>query len=231
MNTPSATPTGDGHRTIRVWDVPVRVFHWVLVVLLVTSVVTGQLGGNAMTWHMWSGYAILALVLFRVIWGIVGSHYARFADFVYGMRATLGYAGRLARLDPPPYAGHNPLGGWSVVLMLLCVAVQVVTGLFANDDIATEGPLVKHVSEATSTLLTRIHKLNINVLYVLVGVHVAAALFYLVVKRENLIGAMFTGMKRVPADSPYRDGRMASVWLALVLVIACAVVARVIVTW
>ncbi len=219
------------HRRLRVWDVPVRVFHWVLVSLIAVSWITVEIGGNAMTYHMWSGYAILALVLFRIIWGFVGSHHARFVDFVYGPRATIAYLRGLLRLDPPFYAGHNPMGGWSVILLLTCVLVQASTGLFANDEIMTEGPLVKHVSTDLSNLVTTIHRLNFNVLLGLVCIHIAAALFYLVVKRENLIGAMFTGVKKIPAQSGYAEQRMTSLWVAVVVLAIAAVVVRVVVTW
>lgn len=219
------------HRRLRVWDVPVRVFHWVLVSLIAVSWITVKIGGNAMTYHMWSGYAILALVLFRVVWGFVGSHHARFSDFVYGPRATIAYLRGLLRLDPPFYAGHNPMGGWSVILLLTCVLVQASTGLFANDEIMTEGPLVKHVGTDLSNLITTVHRLNFNILLALVCIHVAAALFYLLVKRENLIGAMFTGVKKIPAQSGYTEQRMTSLWVAVVVLAIAAVVVRVVVTW
>jgi cytochrome b len=204
-------------QAVRVWDLPVRICHWSLVALIFTSWVTSEIGGNAMTYHMWSGYTILALVVFRIVWGFVGSERARFGDFLYGPSAVIAYIKGMLRLDPPHYLGHNPLGGISVVLLLLSVLVQATTGLFANDDIATEGPLVSKVSEATSSLLTTIHRYNFYVLLALICVHIAAALFYLLVKRENLIGAMFTGRKRVRMGSGASDARMASAWLALVI--------------
>lgn len=227
----ATTDAGAGSRRLRVWDVPVRLFHWTLVILIGVSWATVEIGGNAMTYHMWSGYAILTLILFRIVWGFLGSHHARFADFLYGPKRTIEYVKGLVRLAPPPYAGHNPLGGWSVILLLACVLTQAVTGLFANDDIMTEGPLAKLVSSATSGLMTKIHKINFDVLLVLVGVHVAAALFYLIVKRENLIGAMFTGAKRIPASSPWQEQRTTSVWVALLVLLGAAGVVRVIVTW
>jgi len=216
---------------VRVWDVPVRVFHWVLVALIATSWITVEIGGNAMTYHMWAGYATLALLIFRIVWGFVGSTHARFADFCYGPSRTLAYLRGLLRLDPPFYAGHNPLGGWSVILLLACVSLQAVTGLFANDDIMIEGPLVKHVSGDTSSLLTTIHRWNFNVLLGLVCIHVAAAIFYLVVKRENLIRAMFTGRKQVPREAGYAEQRMGSTWVAVMVLAIAALLVRVIVTW
>ncbi len=209
-------------RAVRVWDWPVRLFHWSLVALVLVSFTTAQIGGNAMQYHEWSGLTILTLVLFRLLWGFGGSTYARFASFLRGPRAALGYARTLLRGGPAFHAGHNPLGGWMIVLLLTSLLVQAGTGLFANDDVMIEGPLVKHVSKETSDLLTRIHHFNFNVLLALVTVHVGAALFYLRVKRENLILPLFTGHKPVPEGVPAQDRRGGPAWLALVLLAASA---------
>lgn len=226
MSEHTSTAGSESTRYVRVWDLPTRVFHWALVALIFTSWLTSEIGGNAMTYHLWSGYCILALVLFRVAWGLVGSEYARFSTLFHGPVAVWRYARGLIRLDPPYYLGHNPLGGWSVVLLLLAVLVQAVSGLFTTDEIFTDGPLVKHVSGATSDLLSTVHRWNFYVLLCLISVHVAAALFYLVVKKQNLIGAMFTGRKRVPPQGQWRDARMASAWLALLFIgLASAAVA------
>ncbi len=182
-------------RPIRVWDLPTRLFHWVLVMLVVASFVSGYIGGVWMRYHMWSGYAILGLLVFRIAWGFVGGRYARFAAFVRGPAAVLRYARSLLQADAPQHLGHNPLGGWSVLAMLISLLIQAVTGLFANDDIITEGPLYPRVSKATSDWLTHIHKLNQQAILVLVCVHVMAVLLYLIIKRENLIQPMFSGHK------------------------------------
>jgi len=230
MSAADTNPRGS-QRSVRVWDTPVRVFHWVLVVLVSTSWVTSEIGGNAMTYHMWSGYTILTLVVFRIVWGFVGSEHARFGSFLYGPRAIFGYASAMFGSSSRSYPGHNPLGGVSVVLMLASLLLQASTGLFANDDILTEGPLAKFVSGATSSLLTTIHRYNFYVLVVLIAIHIAAVLFYLVVKRENLIGAMFTGRKRVPAHADFTDGRMTSAWVAVAVVIVIAAAVGVLVNW
>lgn len=209
-------------RTLRVWDVPVRLFHWLLVTLLVVSFTTAQIGGNAMQYHEWSGLTILTLVLFRVLWGFAGSTYARFGGFLRGPRSALEYARTLLRGRPAFHAGHNPLGGWMILLLLTSLLVQAGTGMFANDDVMIEGPLVKHVSKETSDLLTRIHHFNFNVLLALVTLHVGAALYYLRAKRENLILPLFTGSKQVPEGVPAQDRRGGPVWLALVLLAASA---------
>ncbi len=182
-------------RPILVWDLPTRLFHWVLVTLVIASFVTGKIGGTWMRYHMWSGYTILGLLVFRAAWGFVGGRHVRFSAFVRGPGAVLRYARTLLRKDATKYLGHNPLGGWSVLAMLISLLVQTATGLFANDDIITEGPLYPWVSKATSDWLTHIHKLNQQVILFLVSVHVMAVLFYLIIKRENLIQPMFTGRK------------------------------------
>jgi cytochrome b len=231
MDSTEMTRTKEAGSTLRVWDVPVRLFHWALVALIFTSWLTSEIGGNAMTYHMWSGYTILTLVTFRILWGCAGSQNARFRDFVYGPGAVLRYARDLRRPDAKFYAGHNPMGGWSVVCLLSSVLLQATTGLFANDDIATEGPLAGMVSEETSALLTTIHGYNFYVLLTLICLHVAAVLFYLLVKKENLIGAMFTGRKRVPAHAELTEGRMASNWLALLIFAVVAGAVVIVVNW
>lgn len=216
----------DQGRRIRVWDLPTRLFHWLLVALLGVSWYTGKSGGiDEMTWHMWSGYAILALLIFRLVWGGIGSTTARFTHFVAGPREGLRYAGALLRREPPHYFGHTPLGGWMIVALLVSLLVQTVTGLCANDDIMTEGPLAAFVGKPWSDWMTTIHKWNFDLLLVLAGLHVLAVIGYLVLLGENLIGAMFTGRKRLPAGQPAPALRFASPGTALlVLAVAAAIV-------
>ena len=191
------TPSTDNRRpsAIPVWDLPTRLFHWLLVVMVAVSFITGNIGGNAMQYHEWSGFAILILLTFRITWGFVGSRTSRFRDFVKGPAAVWRYATALARGKSERYLGHNPLGGWSVLAMLLALFVQAATGLFANDDIITEGPLFLWVSKPVSDWLSGIHRLNRVLIMALVATHLAAVLFYLVIKRENLIKPMLTGIK------------------------------------
>lgn len=183
-------------RQVPVWDLPVRIFHWILVLLVICQVTTAQIGGNAMEYHALGGYAILALVLFRIVWGFVGGRHARFADFLRGPTAVWRYlSGRSSQT-----IGHNPAGGWSVMLLLVSLLTQAVTGLFANDDIMMEGPLAKHVSGDASALATLIHDVNSIVLLSLIAMHLLAVLFYLFWKKQNLIGPMFTGRKHIDRD-------------------------------
>lgn len=226
MNAPAPHPTLEAGQRVLVWDAWVRLFHWAVVALVAFSWWSGTEGGTVMEYHMLSGYAILALVLFRLLWGLVGSTHARFSDFLRGPRTVAAAARELFSRRPMPYAGHNPVGGWMVVALLAALAVQAGTGLFANDDIFIEGPLYRHVSKATSDLLTRVHHWNFNVILALVALHVAGVLYHRIAKRENLVAAMITGRKHLPAAPP---ARFASVWTALGALAASAAVVAVVV--
>lgn len=222
INDCKAARTGRA-RWVRVWDLPTRVFHWSLVLLVVLSIYTGNVGGlREMDLHKLSGYAILALVLFRLVWGVTGSPRSRFADFVRGPRAVLAYAGSLLGKAHQGFAGHNPMGGWSVVAMLVSLLLQAVTGLFARDDILTAGPLVRYVSKETSRTLTAIHELNATVLYVLIGLHLAAVFGYLIFRKNNLIKPMLTGRKAATAEIEGLDGAYARSWVAAMILAVAA---------
>jgi len=217
------TPAGPASpRRIRVWDLPTRLFHWLLLACAVGSLVSVNLGGNAVGWHFRFGYAILTLLLFRLLWGFVGPRYARFASFPPSPAAAIAWM-RGARAAWP---GHNPVGAFSVYAMLAALALQAVTGLFATDDIATDGPLRYLVSGATSSRLTTIHRYGINVLMALVALHLVAIAFYLVVKRDNLARAMVTGKKTLaPGDAAPAPGPQgSSLVAALLFAVALALV-------
>jgi len=214
---------GAGETQVKVWDAPVRLFHWLLVLLFAFSFFTGKAGSEWTEWHMRSGYTILGLLLFRVMWGFAGSTHARFTSFLAGPTTCLEFAKKLLARAPAPYAGHNPLGGWMVLVLLLALLFQTGTGLFANDDVLWEGPLAALVSKATSDQLTTYHSWNVNFLLLLVGLHVIAVLYHAGFMKENLIGAMFTGVKRMPAAATGGVvARFASPWLALVLLCVAA---------
>ena len=211
-------------QTVPVWDLPTRLFHWTLVALMIAQWLTAEFG-SAMDWHVWGGYAILALVVFRLIWGFVGSDTARFSNFVRSPSAALEYVKALLRGETPLYLGHNPMGGWSIVAMLVLLSIQAGTGLFANDDIMTEGPLYPWVSKATSDWLTTVHRINFNLLLLVVAIHISAVLFYLLVKRENLIHPMLSGRKHLPPALVSAAPRLVNPWLGLaVLAVAVAAV-------
>jgi cytochrome b len=208
---------------VPVWDAPVRLFHWALAVLVVFSFVTGKIGGSWLEWHMRSGFAILSLLLFRLAWGVVGSQTARFAVFVRGPRAGLEYLRDTLARRHPQVLGHNPLGGWMVLFMLALLLVQAATGLFVDDEIATQGPLAGKVSNAVVARLTTVHRYNEWVILGAVVLHLIAIATYHWGLRMNLVGPMVHGKMAVPA--PVEPPRFAPPWLAAVLfAIACAAV-------
>lgn len=182
---------------VKVWDLPVRLFHWILVLLLVFQFVSGKIGGSLMAWHIFAGYGVLVLVVFRIFWGFAGSTHARFASFLKGPAAALRFASRLLSRTAVPQLGYNPLGGWMVVALLISLALQAASGLFANDVLGTKGPLAALVSLEISDRLSLFHRWNLKVLLVLAGLHVAASLYHWLAMKDDLIVAMFTGVKQV----------------------------------
>lgn len=208
-------------QTVRVWDLPTRLFHWTLVTLMIVQWLTAESDG-AMQYHVWGGYAVLTLVLFRLIWGFAGSETARFSHFVRGPGAALDYVKALLRGETPLYLGHNPMGGWSILALLTLLLIQAGTGLFANDDIAFDGPLSGWVSRSMSNWLTTVHKVNFNLLLLVIAVHISAVLFYLLVKRENLIHPMLSGRKHLPPEPAEAAPRMVSPWLGLAALLVAA---------
>lgn len=204
-------------RKLRVWDLPTRIFHWTLLVLVVAAFVTGLVGGNLIEWHGRAGIAITGLLAFRLVWGFVGSTYARFADFVPGPAHI--WAHLRGQWDG---LGHNPFGALSVLALLLVLAFQVLSGLVSNDDIAFEGPLHALTSKDTSDWLTGLHRQNFWTLIVLVALHVAAILYYLQAKKDNLVKPMITGVKEVadPAARPAQGGGAVAFVLALAVAVA-----------
>lgn len=201
-----------------VWDLPVRICHWLLVLAVAGSWLTHKLGPQAFAWHVWCGYTTLVLIFFRVVWGFVGPRHARFASFLHGPAATLKYSGSLFGLTAMQrHAGHNPLGALMVVLFLVLLGAQGATGLFANDEIMSAGPLYGYVSDETSDALSDWHRELTNVLWVAIGLHVGAVLLYWIVKRQNLVGPMFSGRKPGELLQPGDEIAGSRVWLALVI--------------
>jgi cytochrome b len=205
-------------REVAVWDLPTRLFHWAIVFLIGFSWLSAE--QEWMDWHLRSGYAILTLLLFRLLWGIFGSQTARFTQFLAGPRAVLRHLARLPRRAPDRAVGHNAAGGWMVVLMLVLLSVQAGTGLFSNDDIMTEGPCADVVGKEISDWLTHIHRLNFTLIEIVVAVHILAVLTYAVVKRHDLVRPMLSGRKRLPAALPAPRMRHPLLALGLLLVAA-----------
>jgi cytochrome b len=203
--------------TIRVWDAPLRVFHWLLLAAVATAIATGLAGGEWMAWHGRAGLAIVGLLTFRVVWGLVGSTTSRFSHFFpTPARLRAYFSGAWQGV------GHNPLGAFSVFALLGLLALQVGTGLFSNDDIAFAGPLAQWASEETVSDLTGWHHRLINLLYGLIGLHIAAIIFYALVKRERLVPPMVTGKKTLEPGVQVRTGTSRHRIGALVLAIALA---------
>jgi cytochrome b len=178
---------------VRVWDLPTRLFHWLLLAGVVTAFISVKLGGNAMIWHGRAGTFVLSLLIFRLIWGFVGSPTARFHSFVKGPKAVWLYI--QGRTVTPAFVGHNPLGALSVLALLCLFLFQALTGLGTSDDIFFDGPLVQTLSSNTVSLLTSLHKSTEPFLLGLVALHVAAIVFYRLVKKINLVTPMITGHK------------------------------------
>jgi cytochrome b len=212
----------------RVWDLPTRLFHWTLAASVVGSLVTGQIGGNAMVWHFRLGYVAFALLVFRLVWGLVGGRWSRFASFIFAPGTVLRYLRGQTRPGEHLEVGHNPLGAFSVFAVLGLLLLQVATGLFADDEIANVGPLNKFVATATGLAATAWHKQwGQRILMVLVLVHVGAIVFYLVKKKVNLIRPMVSGDKPLPAGVPASADSAGTRLLALVL----ATLSAALVTW
>ncbi len=204
---------------IRLWDLPTRIFHWLLTVLIVGAVITGKMGGNAIVWHGRIGLCILGLLAFRVAWGLLGSTYARFSSFLPTPSSIAAYLrGQWHGL------GHNPLGALSVLGLLGLIAVQVGTGLFANDDIAFRGPLSDLISKEFSDTLSGYHRLAINGLIGMIILHVCAIVFYAHVKKDNLVKPMISGWKTITPEQatharPIRGGGWVALGISLFIAI------------
>jgi cytochrome b len=224
---PHAETRPAARRRVRVWDLPTRVFHWVLAASVIASIVTAKIGGNASVWHFRLGYLAFTLLAFRLLWGVLGGHWSRFGTFFYGPGALWRYLRGAPRHGDRFDIGHSPLGSLSVWALLGFLALQVATGLVADDEISSVGPLNRFVSGATASQATSYHKaIGEWVLIALVVLHVVAVLFYLVRKRRNLIGPMWHGDKAldaaVPPDLPDSRDTAATRLLALLLFGACA---------
>ena len=204
---------------MRVWDAPTRLFHWAIVLLLVLSYVS--IRKDWMEVHFYSGYTVLALLLFRIVWGFVGSETSRFRRFLRNPAEGLRHLAQFGRREPDTEIGHNAAGGWMVLLLLLALLVQTGTGLFSREDSGVvEGPLAHHLRDAASDQVTTVHGFNFYyVILTLVGLHILAIVAYAVVKRHDLVRAMVTGKKRLPATM--RQPRFASPVLALAVFVVC----------
>ncbi|MFV9473078.1 cytochrome b/b6 domain-containing protein [Advenella sp. RU8] len=193
-------------QTINVWDLPTRFFHWALAFCVIAAFFTVKAAGTTegwmadagiawMEWHLWFGYCVLSLILFRIIWGFTGSYYARFSEFIKGPATIIRYVkGAYQSL------GHNPLGALSVIALLAVFGFQAFSGLFTTDDIFTEGPLV-HLSSAFSKTMGSLHRSNEPVMIILFALHILAIIYYRVFKKQNLVATMVSGKTQVPQQA------------------------------
>lgn len=206
---------------IRVWDLPTRLFHWGLAACIVGLVVTGYTGGSAMTWHARIGYVVLTLLLFRLVWGLVGGRWSRFSSFIYSPGSVLNYL--RGRPHPDHLIGHNPLGAGSVFAMLAVLVAQVATGLVGDDEVSFTGPLNRFVESGKGLAATWYHKrVGQWLLLALVVVHIGAVLYYLLRKKDNLIKPMIFGDKLLDRAAAQSRDTPGTRLLALAVLGVCA---------
>lgn len=218
-----STDANEPPQLVRVWDLPTRLFHWVLALAVIGLVVTGKVGGNAIVWHFRLGYLVMGLLAFRLLWGFLGGRWSRFASFLYAPSTVLRYLRGQTRPGEWHEVGHNPLGAGSVFALLALLAVQVGTGLVADDEIANTGPLNRFVSSDTALSATHWHKdYGQLILIALVLLHVSAIVYYRVKKGRNLVQPMINGDKLLPQGTPAADDSLARRLLALALAAVCA---------
>lgn len=214
---PEATPT------VRVWDLPTRLFHWLLVACVVALIVTGNMGGDMMTWHARCGFAVLTLVLFRLTWGFWGGHWSRFQQFHLHPQSALNYVRAIQRGDHAPQLGHNPLGAWSVCCILVLLALQIASGMVADDEISFTGPFSQWVSGASVTWATWYHKaVGKKLLLLWFALHLLAMVFHRWRFGENLVTAMFSGDKVFPFEATASQDRAVHRFRALLVLLVCA---------
>lgn len=215
---------------VRIWDLPTRLFHWALVACVLALFATAYAPGSWIEWHARAGYAMLALLLFRLVWGFIGGHWSRFASFAYGPRAVIGY---LRGFSPAhPAAGHNPLGALSVFAILAVLLAQVATGLIGDDETAFTGPLNRFVSSAQGLAATAYHKrIGQWLVAGLSLLHLVAVLYYRWKKKDDLIGPMISGDKRLDRPAPASRDDAALRWKALAVAGACFTVIYALVRW
>lgn len=205
---------------IRVWDLPTRLFHWSLAACIVGLVITGYTGGSAMNWHARIGYAVLTLLLFRLVWGVVGGRWSRFSSFLYSPGSVVNYL--RGRPHPDHLIGHNPLGAGSVFAMLAALLAQVATGLVGDDEISFTGPLNRFVQGSKGLAATWYHKqVGQWIVVGLVLLHIAAVLYYLFRRKDNLIRAMVDGDKTLEREAPESRDTAGTRLLALAVLAGC----------
>ena len=206
----------------RVWDLPTRAFHWLLLIGVVLQFGTGKLGWLSMQWHFWSGYALLTLLLFRMFWGFFGSENVRLRGLLVGPRRVFEYLRQWSNTPMSRFAGHNPAGAWATLLMLLVLLVQALSGLFSSDEIEWFGPLARWIPDRAVAFATWVHRRGESVILALIALHVLAVALYWFVKRENLVAGMWHGRRNIEVTAPRLTGNGRDL---LMLAISAALVA------
>jgi cytochrome b len=216
-------------RQVVVWDLATRVFHWLLVVAVAINLfIISPRGELNSLIHYALGYAVIGLILFRIVWGFLGSPHSRFADFIHGWPRVKRHLDSLVRREPFPTVGHNPLGGWMIATLIVSLTVMVATGPFASDR-RTTGPLAHVLSRSWSLLVGDVHAFVSDLLIGFVVLHVAGVALHWLVERENLVASMLHGRKTVPAalashEPPLASGRLAAFLGSIALAIAVSLV-------
>ena len=208
----------------RVWDLPVRVVHWLLVIGIAGSYVTHKLGVAYFRYHLWFGYLVVVLAAFRILWGFFGTRHARFTNFLRGPRATLVYLFAMLRGKAPHTAGHNPPGGWMVILLLMLLLAQGITGLFSNDEIFNTGPLYGYIRDTLSLRLTSWHRRMFDWILIAVVLHVLAVIGHRVFAGHDLVGPMISGRKPAHLLAEHDAIGSSRLWLAVVLLAGVAAI-------
>jgi len=211
---------------VRAWDLPTRLFKWLLVLFVILAWVSNKYGGAVPLWHKANGYAILVLIVFRILWGFAGGSTARFSAFLTGPKAMFSYITLLLKQKQPPYLGHNPLGGWMIIALLAAVALQAILGLYAADEdrLIIEGPLAKTVSEAAVDRAAHFHRLGFDLIVWLAAIHIVANVFYDLTGKSGLIRAMVSGRKPQAAYFDQPEAAAAKRGAALLCLIAAVTI-------
>ncbi len=201
-----------------VWDLPTRLTHWLIVGLFFFQWYSMEFMDDAMYYHEYGGYALMTLLLFRIVWGFIGPKYARFAEFLYGPTTIIGYSRTVFSKTSEPFASHNPLGGLSVILLLGLLLIQASTGLFMTDDILFYGPYYNAISDETQKVMSRLHHLTFDMLVALIALHIVAVMFYAWYKKQPLVSAMIHGKKPLREHQNINTHRLL---LALCVLLVC----------
>jgi cytochrome b len=211
-------PAGGHRRETRVWDLPIRLFHWSTAALVLAAYVTWRM--DWMDWHARAGDAVLALVIFRLLWGFFGSETARFSRFLAAPGLAFHHLAHILRREPDRHIGHNPAGGWMVLFLLFLLAGETLSGLYVANDVADQGPLTELVAAPIANAITDLHWIFWYALLGAVALHLVAIAVYAIVKGQNLLTPMITGLKTLPSATA--PPRMASALRASLLLGASA---------